>query len=145
MSWRQLSLTALIAFLAAIAGVVVGRELVPAAPAAAGDLHGVLHGELELAPEQERKLHLLEESFARRRLALEQDMRAQNARLASAMATEHGNGPEVTAAVEASHRIMGELQMATLAHIFAMRQLLNPVQAAKFDAAVTKALTEESR
>ena len=40
---------------------------------------------------------------------------------------------------------MGELQKETLAHIFAMRALLKPDQAAKFDAAVTKALTEDAR
>jgi hypothetical protein len=38
---------------------------------------------------------------------------------------------------------MGALQKETLSHIFAMRQLLRPDQARKFDAAVTKALTED--
>ena len=40
---------------------------------------------------------------------------------------------------------MGELQKATLAHIFAMRQLLRPDQAAQFDRAVVKALTDDQR
>jgi hypothetical protein len=40
---------------------------------------------------------------------------------------------------------MGQLQKETLAHIFAMRALLRPEQAAKFDAAVTRALTEDPR
>ena len=37
---------------------------------------------------------------------------------------------------------MGELQKATLAHIFAMRQLLRADQTPQFDAAVVKALTD---
>ncbi|MEO6361470.1 MAG: heavy metal resistance protein, partial [Sphingomicrobium sp.] len=36
---------------------------------------------------------------------------------------------------------MGELQKVTLQHTFDMRSVLRPDQAAKFDAAVTKALT----
>jgi hypothetical protein len=72
-------------------------------------------------------------------------MRAENAMLAEAIAAEHGNGPRVAAAIDASHRTMGELQKETLVHVFAMRALLRPDQAAKFDAAVTKALTEDVR
>lgn len=40
---------------------------------------------------------------------------------------------------------MGELQKETLAHLFAMRRLLRPDQAAQFDRAIMKALTEEAR
>jgi hypothetical protein len=36
---------------------------------------------------------------------------------------------------------MGELQKATLRHVFAMRAVLRPDQAARFDAAISKALT----
>src|SRR3546814_12728085 len=42
-------------------------------------------------------------------------------------------------------RSMGELQNETLEHIFAMRAVLKPDQAAKFDAAVTKALTAKEQ
>ena len=51
----------------------------------------------------------------------------------------------MAAAVDASHETMGRLQKETLAHMFAMRKLLRPDQTAKFDAAVTKALTEDAR
>lgn len=100
---------------------------------------------MNLDADQERRLHELEEAFAVRRRALEAEMRAENATLAEAIAAEHGNGPRVAAAVDASHRTMGQLQKETLVHIFAMRALLRPDQAAKFDAAVTKALTEDVR
>ena len=40
---------------------------------------------------------------------------------------------------------MGELQKETLAHIFAMRQILRSDQTARFDQAVVKALTTGTR
>lgn len=138
-------ITALIAFIAAIAGVLIGRQLVEPEPQPGAELHAVLHEKLSLDANQEKALHGLEASFEARRREIERELRAENARLASAIAAEHGNGPRVTAAVHASHTTMGALQNETLAHIFAMRQILRPDQAATFDRAVTKALTEESR
>ena len=61
---------------------------------------------------------------------------------AAAIAAEHGYGPRVAQAVDRSHQAMGELQKETLKHIFAMRGVLRPDQAALFDAAVVKALTQ---
>ena len=142
---RRFLLVALLAFLAAVAGVIVGRQLVVPEPHHGTELHAVLHEQMNLDADQERRLHELEEAFAVRRRALEAEMRAENAMLAEAIAAEHGNGPRVAAAVDASHRTMGQLQKETLVHIFAMRALLRPDQAAKFDAAVTKALTEDVR
>jgi hypothetical protein len=40
---------------------------------------------------------------------------------------------------------MGDLQKETLEHIFAMRAVLRPDQAAKFDDAVVKALTAQKK
>ncbi len=40
---------------------------------------------------------------------------------------------------------MGQLQKETLEHIFAMRGVLRPDQAARFDQAVVKALTAQER
>lgn len=142
---QRLALIATLAFLAALAGVIVGRQFVEPASQPSTELHAVLHDQLSLDADQERRLHALEEDFAARRAALEAEMRAENTRLAEAIAAEHGNGPRVAAAVDASHMTMGALQKETLAHIFAMRALLRPDQAATFDAAVTKALTEDAR
>ena len=145
MTARRLALIAALAFLAAIVGVMVGRQFVEPASQPDAELHAVLHEQLSLDADQERRLHVLEEAFSVRRRALELEMRAENARLAEAIAAEHGNGPRVAAAVDASHMTMGALQKETLAHIFAMRALLRADQAAKFDAAVTRALTEDAR
>jgi len=138
-------LIALAAFVAAIAGVFVGRELLPAPAQPGTELHNVLHHRLALDATQKTSLEILERRFAVQRRAFELDLRADNARLADAIEAEHGNGPRVAAAVDHSHAAMGELQKATLAHIFAMRQLLRPNQTAQFDQAVVKALTDDQR
>jgi hypothetical protein len=138
-------LIALAAFVAAIAGVFVGRELLPAPAQPGTELHDVLHHRLALDATQKTSLEILERRFAVQRRAFELDLRADNARLADAIEAEHGNGPRVAAAVDHSHAAMGELQKATLAHIFAMRQLLRPNQTAQFDQAVVKALTDDQR
>ncbi len=136
---------AVIAFLAGIAGVLVGRVLIAPPPAQGAELHEVLHHQLQLDAGQEARLEALEQQFAIRRRQLELELRAANARLAGAIQAEHGNGPQVSAAVDASHAAMGELQKETLAHIFAMRQILRPDQTRKFDQAVVKALTVDAR
>lgn len=136
---------AVVAFLAGIAGVFIGRALVPVPQDEGTELHEVLHHQLHLDRGQEVRLDALEQRFAIRRRALELELRAANARLAGAIQAEHGNGPQVAAAVDASHAVMGELQKDTLAHIFAMRQILRPDQAATFDQAVVKALTVDAR
>lgn len=143
-SWRWTIGIAVIVFLAGVAGVLAGRALIPA-QTQASELHDVLHHQLKLDAGQEARIEAIERQFAVRRRALELELRAANARLADAIQAEHGNGPMVNAAVDASHVAMGELQKATLAHIFAMRQVLRPEQADKFDRAVVKALTADAR
>ncbi|KQM20085.1 heavy metal resistance protein [Sphingomonas sp. Leaf24] len=141
----RLILCVIAAFVAAIGGVFVGRALLPAPAQPGAELHDVLHHRLALDTNQEARLKELEQRFAVERRALELELRADNARLAEAIEAEHGNGPRVAAAVDRSHAAMGELQKATLAHIFAMRQLLRPDQTAQFDRAVVKALTDDAR
>lgn len=142
--WRWTVGIAVIAFLAGIAGALVGRALIPARTQSS-ELHDVLHHQLKLDADQEARIEAIERQFAVRRRALELELRAANARLADAIQAEHGNGPKVAAAVDSSHVAMGELQKATLAHIFAMRQILHPDQADKFDRAVVKALTADAQ
>lgn len=142
---RRTLIVALIAFLAAIAGVGIGRLLIPTRAAHGSELHELLHHGMNLDARQQAKLEALEQRFAVRRTALELELRSDNARLADAIEVEHGNGPRVAAAVDASHQAMGELQKETLAHIFAMRQILRPDQTAIFDRAVVKALTTDTR
>lgn len=132
-------------FVAAFLGVFLGRALLPTEARPSSDLHDVLHRDLVLDANQRARLEILERRFLVERRAFEHELRAGNARLAEAIEAEHGNGPRVAAAVDRSHAVMGALQKATLAHVFAIRQLLKPDQTAQFDRAVVKALTDDVR
>lgn len=141
---RRLLVLAAVAFLAALAGVLIGRGISERAPEQSSALHELLHEELGLDERQLAQIEELEATFAARRRALEAEIRAENARLAAAIQAERGYGPRVTAEIERSHQIMGELQKATLEHIFAMRTVLRPDQAERFDQAVVRTLTAEA-
>lgn len=145
MGYRRVFLIALVAFVSALAGVFIGRYIADQPRAKETELHAVLHEQLKLNSQQHTKVDAIEAKFSVRRKALELEMRAANVRLAEAIAEEHGYGPKVTAAIDHSHVIMGELQKETLEHLFAMRAVLNPEQARMFDSTVVKALTADAR
>jgi Spy/CpxP family protein refolding chaperone len=141
----QFALAIVLAFGAAIGGAFIGRTFINAPPPVESELHQVLHDQLDLDPAQNAKIEAIEAQFVIRRQALELELRADNAQLASAIEAEHGYGAQVGAVVDRSHMAMGELQKATLEHIFAMRSVLRPDQARKFDEAIVKALTAQAR
>ena len=145
MSSRRLLLVGLIAFAAAVAGVFVGRLVSDAPKASETELHALLHDQLDLTPAQDAKIDRIEADFARRRRALELEMRASNVRLAEAIKAEHGYGPRVTEAIDHTHEVMGTLQKETLVHLCAMRAVLDRDQAKMFDESVVKALTADAR
>ncbi|KQN28683.1 periplasmic heavy metal sensor [Sphingomonas sp. Leaf38] len=140
-AFRRAMLTILLAFLAAVAGVLIGGNILSARPSHGTELHALLHREITLDVRQEVALDELEARFATLRTALEGQLRADNVRLAAAIEREHDNGPAVAAAVDRSHHTMGALQKATLAHVFAMRRLMRSDQTAAFDRVVVQALT----
>lgn len=137
-------LIGLIALFAAFGGVLLGRAFTDRVEREPSALHDLLHEELGLDESQLAQIEDLEARFASQRSALELEIRAANARLANAIQQEHGYGPKVTAEVDRSHEAMGELQKATLYHIFAMRAVLRPDQAQKFDRAVVTALAADA-
>lgn len=146
MSWgRRLLLIAVVAFAAAFVGTYAGRTVFAPDGKTETELHALLHNDLNLDAMQKAKIEAIEQRFATRRKALELEMRAANAHLAAAMQAEHGYGPEVTAAIDHTHMVMGEMQKETLEHLFAMRAVLNADQARSFDQTVVKALTAEAR
>jgi 16S rRNA A1518/A1519 N6-dimethyltransferase RsmA/KsgA/DIM1 with predicted DNA glycosylase/AP lyase activity len=142
MNARRYLLVALVAFAASLAAVLVTRLWFAPEPRVESEVHALLHQRLTLDAAQEQRIHALETAFATRRATLEAEMRADNQGLADAIAAEHGYGPKVAEAVDRSHHVMGQLQKDTLQHIFAMRAVLRPDQAAQFDAAIVKALTQ---
>ena len=138
-NWRSIVLTAILAALASGAATWasatwVMRERQPPS------LHSVVHEQLDLSADQDRRLDAIEARFAARRPALEAEVRAANRELAAAIAASDGDSPRVQAAVDHFHAAMGDLQKATISHVFGMRAVLTPAQAEVFDEAVVDAL-----
>lgn len=142
-AWTSILITAVLAALASGAATWASatwilRDRQPPS------LHSVVHEQLDLNPDQDRRLDAIEADFTPRRTALEAEVRAANRELAAAIAASQGDTPEVQAAVDHFHTAMGDLQKATLAHIFQMRSVLTPAQAEVFDAAVADALRRDA-
>lgn len=141
--WRSTFTTAVLA--AAIgAGSAWGVMTWSAKRAEPADLHDIVHRRLDLTPEQDRRLDQIETGFAGRRAPLEAEVRQANQELSAAIAESRGDTPEVQAAVEHFHSAMGELQMATIRHVFEMRAVLTPDQAEAFDRAVVETLRADA-
>ena len=140
-SARQLVITGMIALVAGLVGAFIGDRTFDKAPPPA--LHQLVHHDLVLDPAQRARIDGLEMTFAVRKRLLELDMRSANAELAAAIQSERGYGPRVTAAVDHFHAAMGQLQKETIEHVFAMRAVLTPSQAAKLDRTVVKVLTAD--
>jgi len=142
---RSLLVTLALAFVAGLAGAVIGVGMSPSAPPQSDELHRVLHDELGLSAAQERRIEAEERLYAGRKTAFEQAIRDANAGLAAAISTSRRNGPEVEQAIARVHRHLGAYQVESVAHIFRMREVLTPEQARKFDSTVAAALTSDAR
>jgi len=138
--------TLVTAVLAAAVGAAAawGAMTVQARQDKPADLHHLVHERLDLSPEQDRRLDEIEAAFAERRAPLEAEVREANAELSAAIAASQGETPEVQAAVDHFHTAMGDLQMATIRHVFEMRAVLTPRQAEEFDRAVVETLRAEA-
>lgn len=142
-AWRSIALTAVLAALAGAGGAWIGGHAIVGMSPDRPSLHRFVHDDLDLTAAQEARLEAEEARFEARRRVLEAEVRAANAELAQAMEETHVYGPEVQRAVDHFHMAMGELQKETIIHVFAMRAVLTPAQAKKFDERVGAALTQE--
>lgn len=141
---RGTIVTALLALIAGFGGVWLGVQVFGLGEPEPS-LHQLMHDRLQLSEAQRAEIEQLEVAFAARKRALELEMRTANAELAAAIREEHGYGPRVTAAIEHFHDAMGRLQTETIAHVFAMREVLDERQRDIFDDTVASALTDEQQ
>jgi Spy/CpxP family protein refolding chaperone len=99
-----------------------------------------------LSAEQDAAIEEIEARYAARRARLEAEMRAATRDIATAVSEEGSYTARVHAAVDRFHTAMGELQRATIEHVFEMRAVLTPEQRRRFDEIVRSELlaaTEE--
>jgi len=136
----MLVLTVIAAGLAGWGGVEYGLHK----SVASTDLDVVLHRDLGLSSGQERKIEELESGFGKDRRALQAEMHVANRDLARVIVEEHVYGPNARRAIERFHAAMVALQEKTVRHILAMRAVLNPSQAKRFDETIKRSLGAEA-
>ncbi len=142
---RNLLITIALVVVAAGGGAWLCARYVVTHHAQAPSLHDMVHENLDLTPDQSRRLDAVEKAYAVERARLEGEVRAANRELATAIRKGEKDSPELNAAIDHLHMAMGALQKATIGHVFDMRAVLTPQQARTFDAEITSALTEEER
>lgn len=123
-----LAFFAAVVAVAALSSFCTWRWAASRPSAASADAHDWLHKELRVTPAQHKALEPIEAHYAERERAFREKMRQANQELAAAIAKSKGYSPEVAAAVEKVHQHMGELQKASLEHLFEMRTVLTPEQ-----------------
>lgn len=142
---RGIVLTLVLSILAAAIGAWGGGQYVVRRMHHATPLHQMVHEKLDLTPDQARRIEGLERDYAAKRKAREAEMRAANAELAQAIQEQHSYTPKVQAAIDRFHMAMGALQKESIQHVIAMRGVLTPQQAVRFDDTVVKNLTEQAQ
>ena len=106
------------------------------------DAHQRIHRQLGLSSAQEKALAPLEERFEARKRELERALQQANRELAQAMLEDRADSPRVRDAVAKIHDAMGQLQNATLEHVFEMKAVLTPVQYDRLLNLTARALSE---
>lgn len=106
------------------------------------DAHVWLHEQIRITAEQDQKLSEIEKKFADKQHELRKKIHIGNLELAAAMLEDKTFSARVTAAVERIHHVQGELQKATIEHIFDMQTVLTPQQAEKLNKLAADALIQ---
>ena len=140
MIWRAGIVAAILGLLGGLAGIWLGSELGSRSEASTPSLHAVIHDQLHLSGEQEAEIEALEADFAREKAVYEERLADARHTIGATLMEYREMSPEVVAAAEAFHDVMGELQLATLNHIFAMRSVMDEEQREIFDARLAAAL-----
>lgn len=104
-------------------------------------MHRWLHDKLDLTAAQREDLHQVELKYADEEKRLRSQYEEANRTLARAIREDRSYTPRVTAAVEAVHMRMGELQKLSIAHLFEMRAHLTEEQNEKLLHLAEMALT----
>lgn len=143
-AWKSIAVT--VALAAAVSGIgawaganwVLNKHAPPS-------LHEIVHKDLNLSPQQLAKIEEIEARFAGQRVVFEGRVQAANWELAEAIKVSNGESRIVQPAVDRFHDAMGDLQQATITHIFEMRAVMTEAQAQRFDRSVVEALTADAQ
>jgi nickel and cobalt resistance protein CnrR len=138
--WRRTYIAVLLSLLAGFAGVWMGLKIFPQSDPSTVSLHEIIHHQFDLNAEQETALKRLEDLYTLQQKRYATKLKAANFALAATIKIHHNLSPEVVQAEQQYLAVLGNFQTETLRHIFAMRAILSPEQAKKFDDIVLRSL-----
>lgn len=132
----------IVAVVAAVTTVCVNRSLVRCRTCCASseDVSSRLQKELSLTAEQKAALEPIEKKFQAANALYTARMNEANRALARALEKGDPDAPEIAEAIDAIHHHMGEMQKASIAHLFEMRSVLTREQGDKLLAMAREAL-----
>jgi Spy/CpxP family protein refolding chaperone len=138
---RVIALLVAVCAVACIASWVTAHYVDRHARHEAVETHAWIHTQLDITAEQDKALEPIEQRFDEKKKHYAELIRIANKELAQAILEDRADSPRVTAAVGRIHQAMGELQNATLQHIFEMKPVLTPQQYDKLLQLTAEALT----
>ncbi len=142
---RRLALTLLLVIAAAIGGAWIGGRLFSPAPPTHEDFHEQLYNVLNLTTEQRESLDALEQRNNKEEAFQRESLRIANRNLANLLEHEDAYNEKVEDAIVEIHTAMNGLQVLTIKHLYAMREILTPEQRTEFDRLVAGTLREHAK
>ena len=106
------------------------------------DAHHWIHTQIGLTAEQENQLVPIEQRYDEQRRHWSELIRVANTELAQAVLADEGDSPRVRAALAKIQEAQGQLQDATLRHVFEMKPVLRPEQYSKLLNLTANALSQ---
>jgi nickel and cobalt resistance protein CnrR len=125
---QLIAMLIVVALVAAAACYVSARVFGPLRLKSGVSSHEWIHEQLSLTPDEQKALEPIETKFGQRKRSLMAEIRSANKELAEAIKQDQADSPRVSAAVERIQHAQGELQEATLEHVFEMKGVLTPEQ-----------------
>lgn len=118
-----------VAMVAVCACWLTGHFMAGRAPAQShAEAHQWIHSQLQLTKEQEAQLAPIEQRYDEQKRHYAELIRLANMELAQALLKDRADSPRVNEVVAKIHAAQGELQKATLRHVFEMKPVLTPEQ-----------------
>lgn len=111
----------------------------------AEDYHEWIHHKLHMTPEQERRSLNSERHYEEMKRHLDEVIRLANRELAEGILKDKSYSPRVEKSVGEIHSAMGQLQKATLEHIFELREVLDAAQYERLIELTVQGLSENTR
>jgi Spy/CpxP family protein refolding chaperone len=136
-----LALLLAIALVASVACLLTGRWTARHHTGYA-DAHHWVHTQLGLTAEQEKQLAPIEQRYDEQRRHFSELIRVANVELGQAILADKDDSPRVKAAIARIQEAQGQLQDATLRHVFEMQPVLTPEQYEKLLNLTANALSQ---